>query len=61
VRGGTAGDLLCRVVVETPVDLTAKQKELLREFQQTMNGGKNSPRQRSWFDGMKNFFGDMKI
>lgn len=61
VRGGAAGDLLCRVVVETPVDLTAKQKELLREFQATMNGGKNSPRQRSWFDGMKNFFGDMKI
>lgn len=61
VRGGAAGDLLCRVVVETPVDLTAKQKELLREFQATMHGGKNSPRQRSWFDGMKNFFGDMKI
>ena len=61
VRGGQAGDLLCRVVVETPVDLTAKQKDLLREFQATMHGGKNSPRQRSWFDGMKNFFGDMKI
>ncbi|MGD8176048.1 molecular chaperone DnaJ [Marinimicrobium sp. ARAG 43.8] len=61
VRGGPRGDLMCRVVVETPVDLTSKQKELLREFQGTMKGGKNSPRQRSWFDGMKNFFGDMKI
>jgi molecular chaperone DnaJ len=61
VRGGATGDLLCRVVVETPVDLTSKQKELLREFQATTKGGKNSPRQRSWFDGMKNFFGDMKI
>ncbi|WP_347331801.1 molecular chaperone DnaJ [Marinimicrobium locisalis] len=61
VRGGPRGDLMCRVVVETPVDLTHKQKELLREFQSTMKGGKNSPRQSSWFDGMKNFFGDMKI
>ncbi len=61
VRGGATGDLMCRVVVETPVNLTSKQKELLRQFQATMKGGKNSPRQSSWFDGMKNFFGDMKI
>lgn len=61
VRGGSAGDLLCRVVVETPVNLTTKQKELLEEFQASMTGKKNSPKQTSWFDGMKNFFGDMKI
>ncbi|TQV74519.1 molecular chaperone DnaJ [Exilibacterium tricleocarpae] len=61
VRGGSAGDLLCRVVLETPVNLTGKQKELLREFQASMKGDKNSPRQSSWFEGMKNFFGDMKI
>ncbi len=62
VRGGAKGDLMCRVVVETPVDLSNKQKELLKEFQATMKkNGKNSPRQTSWFDGMKNFFGDMKI
>ncbi|WP_341937544.1 molecular chaperone DnaJ [Marinimicrobium sp. C2-29] len=61
VRGGPRGDLMCRVVVETPVNLSNKQKDLLREFQSTMKGSKNSPRQSSWFDGMKNFFGDMKI
>lgn len=61
VRGGAPGDLLCRVVVETPVNLALKQKELLKEFQGTMKGDKNSPRQNSWFEGMKNFFGDMKI
>lgn len=62
VRGGAKGDLMCRVVVETPVDLSHKQKELLKEFQATMKkNGKNSPRQSSWFDGMKNFFGDMKL
>jgi len=56
VRGGSVGDLLCRVAVETPVNLTSKQKDLLRDFQGTMKGGKNSPKQSSWFDGMKNFF-----
>ena len=32
VRSGNQGDLLCHVVVETPVNLTDRQKELLREF-----------------------------
>lgn len=58
VRGGGVGDLLCRVVVETPVNLTGKQKELLKEFQTTMKGGKFSPKQSSWFDGVKKFFGE---
>jgi len=58
VRGGAVGDLLCRVVVETPVSLTSKQKDLLKEFQATMKGGKYSPKQSSWFDGVKKFFGE---
>ena len=63
VRGGSTGDLLCRVEVETPVNLTKRQKELLEEFQDTMNEGgtRNSPRQSSWFEGVKSFFDDMKI
>lgn len=56
VRGGTKGDLMCRVVVETPVNLTKKQKELLEEFKAATKGGKHSPRQSSWFEGMKEFF-----
>lgn len=56
VRGGAPGDLLCRVVLETPVNLSSKQKELLKEFQDSMTDAKNSPRQSSWFEGMKNFF-----
>ena len=58
VRGGAQGDLLCRVVVETPVNLTSKQKELLRDFQATMKGGKYSPKQSSWFEGVKKFLKD---
>lgn len=63
VRGGSVGDLLCRVEVETPVHLTKRQKELLSELQETMqdSGKKNSPRQNSWFEGVKSFFDDMKI
>lgn len=63
VRGGTTGDLLCRVVVETPVSLSKRQKELLAELQETMtdSGNRHSPRQHSWFEGVKSFFDDMKI
>ncbi len=61
VRGGSAGDLMCRVVIETPVNLSKKQKEVLQELKDGMKGQKNSPKQESWFEGMKNFFGDMKI
>ncbi|MFI2811318.1 MULTISPECIES: molecular chaperone DnaJ [Microbulbifer] len=61
VRGGAPGDLLCRVVVETPVNLSTRQKELLEEFSGTLSEKKNSPRQTGWFEGVKNFFGDMKL
>ncbi len=61
VRGGPKGDLLCRVVVETPVKLNEKQKDLLRDFQASMEGKNNahSPRKTNWFDGVKKFFEDM--
>ena len=57
IRGGNPGDLLCRVVVETPVNLTGRQKELLEEFQDIheSQGKKQSPRRFSWFDGVKKF------
>jgi molecular chaperone DnaJ len=62
VRGGAQGDLLCRVIVETPVKLNNRQKELLQEFQETLEeGGKShSPKTHGWLDGVKNFFDDMK-
>lgn len=63
VRGGSTGDLLCKVAVETPVNLTKHQKELLAELQTTFDegDGKQSPRKNSWFEGVKSFFDDMKI
>jgi len=61
VRGGEPGDLMCRVVVETPVNLTKRQKELLREFQQEEQGSQQNPKKHSWFEGVKSFFDDMKF
>ncbi|MDG1819205.1 MAG: molecular chaperone DnaJ [Porticoccaceae bacterium] len=60
VRGGGVGDLLCRVVLETPVNLTADQRDLLKKFEESLGGkGKHSPRSSSWFDGVKKFFDNL--
>ncbi|MCG2586328.1 molecular chaperone DnaJ [Massilia sp. TS11] len=58
VRSGYAGDLFCHVQVETPVKLTDKQKELLREFDRSTSegGARHSPQSKSWMDKVKDFF-----
>lgn len=63
VRGGAAGDLLCRVAVETPVNLTKRQRELFSELRDTLQaeGSNQSPRAKSWFEGVKKFFEEMKF
>ncbi|MCP5137702.1 MAG: molecular chaperone DnaJ [Gammaproteobacteria bacterium] len=60
VRGGAQGDLLCRVIVETPVNLTETQTDLLRQLGESMNE-KHSPKHSSWLDGVKSFFDKMKF
>lgn len=60
-RGGSQGDLLCRVVVETPVKLNEQQKLLLRKLEDSFGGPSgehNSPRSKSFIDGVKDFFDD---
>lgn len=61
VRTSAKGDLICRVVVETPVNLTRRQKELLRQLDESMtsNGESHSPRAASWLEGVKRFFDTM--
>ena len=61
VRGGALGDLLCRVIVETPVKLNSKQKDLLRELDSSLKHSKHNPQHHSWLDGVKNFFDSMKF
>jgi molecular chaperone DnaJ len=58
VRSSSHGDLICHVAVETPVNLTARQKELLAELE-TINqndGGRHNPRAKSWMEKVKEFF-----
>lgn len=60
VRGGALGDLMVRVVVETPVSLTSRQKELLEEFRDsTEEHQKHGPKKHGFFDSVKKFFEDM--
>ena len=58
VRGGDRGDLFCRVVVETPVNLSAEQRELLKKFDQSLrsDGRGHTPREEGFFEGVKRFF-----
>jgi molecular chaperone DnaJ len=58
VRDARKGDLFAQVAVETPVNLTAEQKELLDKFDETLQAGgdKHSPRADGWMDTVKRFF-----
>ncbi len=58
VRSQAPGDLFCHVIIETPVKLTDRQKELLREFESITqkDAGRHNPRAKSWFDRVKGFF-----
>ena len=62
VRSTMTGDLLCRTVIETPVNLTKQQKELLSELAETMDeGGKrHSPQEHGWGDKARSFVEGVK-
>jgi molecular chaperone DnaJ len=59
VRSSRHGDLICRVVVETPVRLTKQQRELFESLEATFSGSdaaKHTPRAKGWVDGVKQFW-----
>lgn len=58
VRTGRVGDLYCRVSIETPVNLTSDQKELLHQLDESLRrgGDQHSPRESSWLERLKGFF-----
>ncbi|KYK96792.1 molecular chaperone DnaJ, partial [Aggregatibacter actinomycetemcomitans serotype d str. SA3733] len=59
-RSGYAGDLTCRIIVETPVKLNEEQKELLRKLEESLEGQtKQRPKSSSFLDGVKRFFDDL--
>ena len=63
VRSGSVGDLICKVIIETPVNLTEHQKSILRQLEDSMGTGeevaKYRPKEKGFFDGVKKFFDDL--
>ena len=62
VRSHSTGDLMCKVVIETPVNLSGDQADLLRQLEEKMgkSSKKHSPKETGFFDGVKRFFDDLK-
>jgi len=62
VRSHSTGDLMCKVVIETPVNLSGDQADLLRQLDEKMgkSGSKHSPKESGFFDSVKSFFDDLK-
>lgn len=58
LRGGRSGDMFIELAVETPVNLTSRQKELLREFDSLSED--NNPESKSFFSSVKSFWDGMK-
>jgi molecular chaperone DnaJ len=58
LRGNHTGDMFIELAVETPVNLTARQKELLKEFEELSED--NNPESSSFFSSVKNFWDSMK-
>lgn len=62
VRSRGPGDLYCKVVVETPVNLTAEQRDILEQFEATFtkeNARRHSPKSSTFMDGVKGFWDRM--
>jgi len=62
VRSRGPGDLYCKVVVETPVNLTKEQRDLLAQFETTFTGEnahRHSPKSSTFMDGVKGFWDRM--
>ena len=59
VRSNSTGDLYCRVHIETPVNLTNEQEDLLRQLDNSFRKGKSKhiPREHTWVDKIKDFLG----
>ncbi|MGR3290868.1 MAG: DnaJ C-terminal domain-containing protein, partial [Paracoccaceae bacterium] len=58
LRGSSVGDMMIELAVETPVNLTSRQKEILREFDDLAEN--NNPNSSSFFSKVRNFWDSMK-
>ena len=60
LRSHARGDMFAQVSVETPVQLTKRQQELLREFEKAGEAGSTHPESEGFFAKVKEFFGDLR-
>jgi len=60
LRSPARGDMYIQAIVETPVNLTKRQQELLREFEKAGDNGKTNPESEGFFARVKEFFGDLR-
>ncbi|MGH8149285.1 MAG: molecular chaperone DnaJ [Steroidobacteraceae bacterium] len=65
VRGGVRGDLFCKVVIETPVNLSPEQRDLIRKLDESLTADgdvhRHAPRQSGFFEGVKRFFSGGRV
>jgi len=59
VRSHSTGDLICKVLIETPVKLSAKQRKLLKEFETSCDHKKHKPKSDGFLNNIKKFFEDI--
>ncbi|MGY8990383.1 MAG: DnaJ C-terminal domain-containing protein, partial [Rhodospirillales bacterium] len=60
MRTKSRGDMFVQAMIETPVNLNKKQKEILKEFESATKGGKHSPESQSFFTKVKEIWEDLK-
>ena len=58
LRSPARGDMYVEIAVETPMNLTKKQRELLEEFRRE-GGDQTNPQSQGFFDKVKEFFDDL--
>ena len=58
VRGGARGDLFCRIAIETPVKLSAEQRAMIRQLEESLKRDtqRHAPREKGFLEGVKRFF-----
>jgi len=61
VRSRNTGDLYCKIMIETPVNLTGEQKDILKDFDHSIHegGAKHNPQEGNWKNKIKSFFDDL--
>ena len=59
VRSHSTGDLMCKVIIETPVKLSATQRDLLKAFEIACDHKKHKPKSDGFLNNIKHFFDDL--